>query len=587
MFANWGSAVTAAVLALPLGSAVAAAAPAPPPVVAPSAVQGTGETGNATPSGKQDAATTRVSLDLREDGSLRVVEQLNAPSGRTITRHVPLRFAAGARLDRLFSVSGERVSGDGSAEVSGDQFVVTVTGSAVLRYTVDGAVVAAGDHEEVRWQPVSGWDVAFATASAAFTGPKAPLARSCLAGPVGTRRPCSETTIGEGNVLRGIQRGLKPGERIDFGVRLPAGTVPANAVTSRQSAFALTPASGGGLIGVAALLLIGVGLLWYVRGRDAKAGAVEAVGVLLPTGDGGVRFASPGGVLPGQVGTVIDERVDPVDVAATVLDLAVRNYFWISESESVDGELDWWLVRRHPADDALTGYERAVYEVMLPRGREHRLLSELTTGGRVPLAGVRDALYDDVVRRRWFARRPDAVRGRWWRAGIGLAALGALATVVLAFTVGDALIGVGVIIGGMALAGASRWMPARTGLGSGLVRHIHGLRRYLGAVTPEQLPPGDAEMVFSRSLPYAVVLGQTDRWLGAFSSLDTGADGTAGLYWFATAADATAASGGGRAVKQHTGIGEFVTHFPAFLHSLTGVLAGSGDLRGSRGSGRR
>jgi len=49
------------------------------------------------------------------------------------------------------------------------------------------------------------------------------------------------------------------------------------------------------------------------------------------------------------VGTVIDEHVDVVDVTATVIDLAVRNYLWIDEVAAGEGVVDWRIVRRNPA----------------------------------------------------------------------------------------------------------------------------------------------------------------------------------------------------------------------------------------------
>jgi hypothetical protein len=73
-------------------------------------------------------------------------------------------------------------------------------------------------------------------------------------------------------------------------------------------------------------------------------------------------------------------------------------------------------------------------------------------------------------------------------------------------------------------------------------------------------------MVFSRSLPYAVVLGQTDRWLSVFRGLDPDADGTPGLYWFGEA-------------EQVRDLDRFASRFPAFLSSLDGVLAQGGHLR--------
>jgi hypothetical protein len=93
-------------------------------------------------------------------------------------------------------------------------------------------------------------------------------------------------------------------------------------------------------------------------------------------------------------------------------------------------------------------------------------------------------------------------------------------------TVGNALLGLAVVIAGVALALGARFMPARTKRGSVLVAQVRGLVRYLRETDPASIPEKDRELVFSRSLPYAVVLSESPRWLEAFG---TGNE----LYWFA------------------------------------------------------
>lgn len=103
---------------------------------------------------------------------------------------------------------------------------------------------------------------------------------------------------------------------------------------SLDSGFRPAPASGAaaGLVLLVGLALVGA--LYLRRGRDAVVprGAGSAGWQPLSADDAGrVAFAAPGGVHPGEIGTVADEYVDSVDLAATVLDLAVRNYLWIAD----------------------------------------------------------------------------------------------------------------------------------------------------------------------------------------------------------------------------------------------------------------
>ncbi|MFJ8963389.1 DUF2207 domain-containing protein [Lentzea sp. NPDC102401] len=536
MLKNWGAAIFVAVALTSTTAAGALAQPLPGTV------------------------STEVRMKLERDARLSVTETVQVPDGKTVKRTVPLRLAVGNELERQYQVTDAKVDGKGSTSTSDDSFSVTLEGGqSVLTYTVVGAVAPVGDVLEVRWQVAGGWDTELDRVAVSFSAPDSPTSVNCLAGPVGSSQPCTSADLADGKGVRAQEIKLGAGERVDVAIGLSAGVVPPNAVVVEQSglaaAFALTPVSGAALGGLLVLLLGGVALLWYLRGRDAAALASEvgAVTVLVRDQSGRVAFASPDGVLPGQVGTVVDEHVDVVDVTATVIDLAVRNYLWITE---VEGH-DWQIVRRNPVDDSLSGYEKAVCEALLPHGVDAVSVSELR-GRQIDLAVVRERLYADVVEKRWFVRRPDAERNLFWWAGIVIAVLGVAATVVLALTIGNALFGLVVAVGGVALAFGARSMPARTRRGSELLEHVRGLRGYLHGVTPEDVPEADRELVFSRSLPYAVVLGETERWLTTFGQQD--------LYWYGNSGTNT----------------DFRRSFPAFLGALDGVLAQAGHLRSLR-----
>ena len=147
---------------------------------------------------------------------------------------------------------------------------------------------------------------------------------------------------------------------------------------------------------------------------------------------------------------------------------------------------------------------------------------------------------------------------------VAVGVLGAALTVVLALVGGAALFGLVVVVAGVALAVGARTMPARTKRGSVLLEHVRGLRGYLHTATPQDIPESDREMVFSRSLPYAVVLGETERWLATFAGTRPG------LYWFGEA-------------EQGGDLRRFAQRFPVFLGAVDGVLAQAGHLRSLRG----
>lgn len=497
--------------------------------------------------------SVNIALKLEKDGSLSVTEQVFVQAGKSMTRRAPLRIQTGEQ-SRVFTVRDVKVKGNGKTQVTPDEFVMELgEGASTVTYRVDGAVNDVNDHQEMRWQVASGWDTKLRLLRASFVAPDQPESIVCLAGEFGTTDPCGSALTDSGQILRVVQEGLVAGNRVDLQVSLPKGTVGANARfddIATTNAFALTTASSLGLGALVLLLLGGFVLLWLARGRDAKAVATDVAPVeLLMTGDGGrVAFASPDGVLPGEVGTVVDERVDVADITATVVDLAVRNYVSIREA----GDNDWRITRRNPADGALTDYERVVYDAVLGQADEVPVAAL-----RVDPARIREAMYTNVVSRNWFTRRPDHDRSLWSTVGVLLAVVGAAATVVLALTVGHALLGLALLIGGLGLALGARMMPARTKRGSVLVQQVRGLLNYLKTTETATIPEADREMVLSRSLPYAVVLGEVDGWVRHFTDLDADADGTPGIYWYET-----------------TEPSRFPQRFPGFLLAMDAALGG-------------
>ncbi|MDQ7809230.1 DUF2207 domain-containing protein [Amycolatopsis sp. A133] len=509
-----------------------------------------------------EGATADVALKVLRDGTLSVTEHVTVPGGQQLVSRVPLKVPASDDQDRVFAVRDVKTEGAATSRLTGDQLVLTFGGgTGSVTFTVDGAIADQNGRQQARWQVASGFDTPLAKLTASFLAPTPQLSPvDCFAGPVGSSRRCTLAELDHTGVVRLEQNDVRPGDRVDLLVGLPAGTTPANAefadIGLLANAFALTPLTGIAFAVLLAFLVAAALFVWRRRKQDAGAlrAATGPVEVLLRDG-GRVFFASPDGVLPGQVGTVVDESVDVVDISATVVDLAVRNYLWLAE---VPGP-DWQIARRNPPDEHLHDFERAVCETLLPPGTDSVLVSQLRARGGLDLRRISDAMYADVVTKRWFSRRPDTARGRLTWLGAGVFTLGLVATAVLTFTAGYALLGVAVALAGLAVVAVAALLPSRTARGRALVGQVRGLLDYLHTARAEDIPPADRELVFSRSLPYAVVLGDAERWLGTFAALNPSADGSAGLYWY-----------GG--MEAESDLRRFGAHFPSFLTALDGVL---------------
>ncbi|MCU1682069.1 MAG: Conserved putative secreted protein [Amycolatopsis sp.] len=549
------------------------------PIAVPTPARPDGATGNFGQGGDNGPSPTGpvvdVALKVDRDGGLSVTEKVTVPGGQKVVRSIPERVPASDGQDRVYTIKDPKATGAGSVSSGENQVVLTApAGQTTLTYTVDGSVADLAGAQEVRWQVAGGWDTKLDRVTASFVAPlRATPTQDCFAGPVGSAVKCTLSEVDHTGIIRVEQDGLAVGHRVDLAVSMPLGTVPSNArfvqTATVANAFSLTPAVGIGFAVLALLLLLGGLAVWWLRRRDAASPVGVTRAEVLMRENGHVHFASPDGILPGQIGTVVDETVDVIDISATVVDLAVRNYLWVAEIPGESGFPDWQLSRRNPPDEHLREFERAIYDALLPDGTQAVLLSRLRASGSLDLRKVADTMYTDVVAKGWFSRRPDSGRNLVTWLGLALAVLGVVSTVVLTFTAGYALLGVAAAVAGIALAFGAGWLPSRTARGRALVSQVHGLLAYLHTAAVGEIPERDKEMVFSRSLPYALVLGDGERWLRAFVGFNPSADGSAGLYWF-----------GG--MESDTDLRRFGPHFTAFVAALDGLLAESGHLRSIR-----
>lgn len=511
-------------------------------------------------------ATVAVAMSLTADGALNIAETISPAKGQVLQRHLALDMAVEGNRTQHFEVSDVAATGDATAAVDGNTLITTAAGPATVTYTVRGTVADIADHQQVLWPFASGWDSRLHGVTGSFASPSTkPSSPTCTLGPAGAQIRCTAAQVDHTGVVRVQQDDLPPDTLATFTVIIPAGTVPAtasfSALPGQQGAFALTAP------GIAALTGLGVAsaalAAWVLiaRRRDARARDI-AVTLTDPLvrDEKGTRFAAPDGVLPGQVGTVIDLRVDAVDLTATVVDLAVRGYLWIAETTGPGGRLDWQISRRAPADGLLISYEVGLLDMLLPEGTPTVFMSSLhLPGSRLDLGDIPDAMYADAQRHGWFRRAPEHL-GTLARYGIGVLLAGLLVTAVLAISIGNAMVGVALCGLGAVCALAGMLLPVRTARGHLLVAHVAALRRYLGELSVDGLDAADAEIVLTRAAPYAIVLGQLGPWLDAMAALDTGADGSPGIDWYETASGDTA-------------------NMPAFLTTLDGVLARGAHLR--------
>lgn len=443
----------------------------------------------------------------------------------------------------------------------------TVSGAEryVLKYHLAHVVNEQKDGVELYYNVLgNSWRVPFDAVEVTVRGPgsSAVSKTACYYGTFKSDTPCQSTP---GNPARFSAQNLEIMQNMSIVALLPrsaftdvskdvrdAGSAGSGGpYISPESARVRTLSQLGIGVGAPLLALAGMGALVWRRGRDERyvglaPDTLPAPGQEVPTTRGGkapvtaVRFNPPDNATPGLIGTIYDEHADTIDVSATVIDLAVRGYLRIEQTQ--DGgrfqTSDWrleYLGTPKVGDRGLLKYERTVLDGIFAYGTPV-MMSELKNHFSGTLAIAKQEMYSETVQRGWFRQSPERVRQGfgcltwlpfalifgWMFFGAGSFA-GALTS--------DSIAGFDLPVPSVMVAAAGlfsvpfimRWLikklPARTADGSAVLEQTKGFREYLLTAEAEQIKYDEALDIFSRYLPYAVVFGVADRWAQIFAKV--------------------------------------------------------------------
>jgi hypothetical protein len=499
-----------------------------------------------------DPAVTSFDSQVRveRDGLLRVSEtwKLSNVSG-TFTRFIVTRDHLPDDVDHLQEIGDLNVKAGGQdkqtdVKTDGDVTSVAiadVSGTTQLdfTYTVKGAVAKTLNGTEVRFAPLTGINLPVTQANILFSTPEVSHV-SCFAGAIDSNTPCTLAQIGETSGPTFQQQSLPPGNTVRMVIGFPEGEIAANSIVEYRKTFKRAFSTDTAqLLTALAILLLGVIallVLYRLRGRDRVDPRRVVPASLFSLGtDTRIDFSPPSDLRPGEVGTLIDERIDPVDVTATIIDLAVRGHITIIEleHETEYARPDWELRRVSNApSEELQRYENVLIRAIFGDS-DSVLVSELGRQVRANLAQVQDALYDGVVKRGWFNERPDRTRSLWATIGIITTVLGIALTVVLALLSTWGLVGLAVTLVGIGLIVVGRYMPAKAPAAGRVLGQVAAIRGELLEMDVSELPVDQHAELCSRALPYAVVLGGSERWIDALVATDSTPDEEdEGFTWY-------------------------------------------------------
>jgi hypothetical protein len=475
-----------------------------------------------------------ASIDVSPDGAI-AVEETIVPrftgSWNGIFRTIPVEYRTPQglnytlRLDveSVTDAAGQKLKYESSRERHYRKLKIWVPGAAdatrtvKLRYRVSNALRFFDEHDELYWN-VTGdeWEVPIESASAVVHLPAGAsgLRATAFRGAYGSTEQ-SDVSVEPDGVRIQTSRGLGMREGLTLVVGWNPGLVhrPTAVEKGAQAVYSNLP------LAVPPLVFLGMLSLWRKRGRDPELAPIAT------------QYEPPAQMTPAELGTLIDGKPDMRDITASIVDLAVRGYLHIAETENerffgLMSSKDYTFTLKKARDgwNELKPHERDLLDALFAGSSTTVNLSDLKNKFYTHLPGLRDELYGRLVGDGFYTGRPDRVR-------LLYIILGLLGGAAIAFASSSIMLGLGMqpaagiaagILSAIIVVGFGWFMPSRTPRGTRELEKVLGFREFLSRVEGERLERMvKTPEMFERFLPYAMALGVEDNWAKAFEGIYT------------------------------------------------------------------
>src|SRR3990167_5262888 len=494
-------------------------------------------------------------IHIQEDGWVSVVEKIDVDFGSEkkhgIFRDIPYvyTYQNGAKLYTEIKVLSVRDSTSSSpipyeTFTSGDYTRIkigdpgkTISGplSYRIEYTIAGVLASFADHDELYWNVTgNAWPVPISKASATVTVPKEGITKiTCFEGPARSSEVCNSNQVSKSKSNFEATKDLNPGEGLTLVVGFEKGLVPIITVPPPKNIFNEL-FSRANILVFALASIFGIGsvfLLWYQRGRDywerkRFIDDPEAKHEVRPIGAHEtvvVEYSPPEKLRPAEIGLLMDERADTLDVTATIVDLAERGFLKIEENPRkwVFGNTDYVFTKRNKDQKELFSYEKELLTRIFDGGGTIKM-SDLKQKFYEDLKKVKEKLYEEVVNKKFFYENPETVRRKYLFISVGvLAFAGALFWLGFALRL-PTLIAfcAGMLLTGVLLLAVSQFMAKKTAFGREMFSRVQGYELFVSTAEKYRQKFFENKNMFNEILPYAIVFGLTEKFAKAFKDME-------------------------------------------------------------------
>lgn len=473
-------------------------------------------------------AKFNANVHVDENGSARVEEQISfAFSGafHGIYRSLPVEYPGpnGSNYSLFVTVNSitdengnplkfEKHTANGYLKLKVYMEAANTTRTVNIRYTVMDATKFFEDHDEFYWNVTGNdWEVPIDSASASIYFPPAAsgqLRAQAFGGVYGSnnREPCS--VAGE-VVTCETAHALSMHGGLTVDIYIPEGTLHKPSSLTKLVWFVRS----NPIVTLPLWAFVVMFTLWWTKGRDPDPGMSVAP-----------MYAPPDKMGPAEAGTLVVDHVQPRDITAVLVDLAVRGYIKIVEVDQKGLLLSHKDYELHLLKDPgqwgdLTDYERTMLQQVFQGGTMTHI-SELRNRFYTAVPTLKTQILSALKQKGMYTLDPQSAAGFWVLGAIIIAAPYALLQWIgwADFFSGVVPAVISIIVAAIIVLLFGRELTAKSLLGAKTRVQILGFEEFMNRVDADRLkrmPPD----TFEKFLPYAMALGVEHRWAKAFEGI--------------------------------------------------------------------
>jgi len=368
----------------------------------------------------------------------------------------------------------------------------------IIKYQADNVISFFDQHDELSWNVTGNeWAVPIKNVKAKITVPQGTKIDNsiCFTGIFGSTATNCEVSREE-KIATFSARDLKAYEGLTTAIKMPAGSITPPSKLEKIFWF-IRENPGVVFPPIALIIMLG---LYFKKGRDDQS----VSDTIMP------HYRAPKELSPTEVGTIIDETLDPRDITATIIDFAIRGYIKINELSDEDYELK--LLKPYETEKE---FERLVLGGIFTDNKtgEKTKISELENKFYLHIPKIRDSVMDKLVLEDYFPKAPNKIRKNYALVGGFFIFIGISGQEMASFAAG-------IIISGIIIAGIGYFMPRKTKKGTESYYVLKGLYEFIDTAEKDRLKfQEDNNIIFEKVLPYAMAFGIAKKWAKAFDGL--------------------------------------------------------------------